>query len=438
MKRIRYPVMGLLLWCSIFHFAIAQEVETENTISMTLTEDEAVSKALKLNISLLRATNTLLAKKRTSDRSINALLPSLTVSSGIMHSNEASYDATNWTRFASVKTSLNISPGVIHEIEATKLAYDVQKISYEQAKREIELSVRKYYKSLLVTQENIKLLAQNVQTAQKNYDTVVAKQLAGLASETETLSALVSLENSKSKLTTAKTNYADQLETLKQLIGINQNTTISLEGSFSSPDKDTLLNNVASFTKEAGVSLEEQRLRSQLLVAEANRKATINNSILPSFSVSWTYQPTYSSTTKDWIDQGSVSVALSWSVDSLLPFSSAGENRDSSEDTIRDLQYQLEDARNTANLNRASYIRQIEQYLMLLESYKANERLASRSVDLTQTAYTNGLADLISLQNAVDNLTEVRYSILENIYNLSVVILNLEYSLGLPFGSLGR
>jgi len=75
---------------------------------------------------------------------------------------------------------------------------------------------------------------------------------------------------------------------------------------------------------------------------------------------------------------------------------------------------------------------------MLLESYKANERLASRSVDLTQTAYTNGLADLISLQNAVDNLTEVRYSILENIYNLSVVILNLEYSLGLPFGSLGR
>lgn len=189
MKRIRYHVMSLLLWFNIFHFAIAQEVGTGNTISLKLTEDDAVSKALNLNISLLRASNTLLAKKRTSDRSMNALLPSLTLGSGVMHSNEVSYDTSNWTRFASVKTSLNVSPGVLHEIEATKLAYDVQKISYEQAKKDVELSVRKYYKSLLVTHENIKLLSQNVQTAQKNYETVVAKQHAGLASETETLSA---------------------------------------------------------------------------------------------------------------------------------------------------------------------------------------------------------------------------------------------------------
>ncbi|MCX7829334.1 MAG: TolC family protein, partial [Thermanaerothrix sp.] len=142
--------------------------------------------------------------------------------------------------------------------------------------------------------------------------------------------------------------------------------------------------------------------------------------------------------TSTWVDQGSLSIALNWSVDSLLPFSSAGESRDTLMDTIRDLQYQIEDARKNAELTRNSYIREIEQYLTALESYQANERLAQRSLELTQLAYNNGLADFISVQNAADDLAEVRYSILEYTYNLSITLLNLEYSLGLPFGTLGR
>ncbi|TCW60481.1 hypothetical protein C5O22_11405 [Treponema sp. J25] len=431
MNRYWYVGLGILL-TGLINIAAAQDAT-----SLVLTEEDAVVRATVHNISLLRFQNTLEAKKRAVDRSFNSFLPSVTVGVGAIHSNEASYDLAKWNRYGSLKTSLSLSVGTFYDIETIKQQYEAQKISYEQAKKSLELSVRKYFKGLLLAEENLQLLSQNLQTAQKNYEEVLKKQKVGLASETEALSALVTVENLKPRLVSARASYVNQLETLKQLIGIESSVVVTLQGKLERPNT-TKLADLTRLLKEASPSPDEQSLRSQLIVAEMNRKATVASTTLPSLSFSWTYQPTAGGTTSNWVDQGSLSIALNWSVDSLLPFSSAGESRDTLMDTIRDLHYQIEDARKNAELTRSSYVREIEQYLTALESYQANERLAQRSLELTQLAYNNGLADFISVQNAADDLAEVRYSILEYTYNLSITLLNLEYSLGLPFGTLGR
>ena len=57
---------------------------------------------------------------------------------------------------------------------------------------------------------------------------------------------------------------------------------------------------------------------------------------------------------------------------------------------------------------------------------------------MTQTAYNYGKKDLLSLQNASDNLLSAQVSLKSQAYSLISTILDLEKTLGIDFGTLGR
>ena len=57
---------------------------------------------------------------------------------------------------------------------------------------------------------------------------------------------------------------------------------------------------------------------------------------------------------------------------------------------------------------------------------------------MTKDAYNHGSRDLLSLQTASDSLLNARTDLAQQEYTLITKIINLEYTLGVPFGSLGR
>ena len=67
-----------------------------------------------------------------------------------------------------------------------------------------------------------------------------------------------------------------------------------------------------------------------------------------------------------------------------------------------------------------------------------NVEIAQKAYDMTLTAYNHGSRDLLTLQNASDSLLKARTERELQVYNLICAVLDLENTLGIPFGSLGE
>ena len=85
-----------------------------------------------------------------------------------------------------------------------------------------------------------------------------------------------------------------------------------------------------------------------------------------------------------------------------------------------------------------NYVKQIRQIQSQIASLQANVGLAQKSYNMTKDAYTHGSRDLLTLQTAADSLLNARTDLALQEYTLITKMLDLEYTLGVPFGSLGN
>jgi outer membrane protein TolC len=64
--------------------------------------------------------------------------------------------------------------------------------------------------------------------------------------------------------------------------------------------------------------------------------------------------------------------------------------------------------------------------------------LAQRAYSLAEEAYRSGAKDLLDVQNAELELRKARNEVLKEKFNYLTGLLDLEYALGLPFGTFER
>ncbi|HOX12169.1 MAG TPA: TolC family protein [Spirochaetia bacterium] len=394
-----------------------------------LTPEAAVELALANNLALARSRVDLAAAERALSRAWNGAAPGITLSAGARRSSAT--EAVTLSGSAGV--SVTLAPRTLHEVRKARASRDVQSLAYETAARSLELEVRKSFYSLILARENLAVLRQSLATAQKGYDQVEAKRRAGLASELDALSARVNLENLKPSLESALTAYESQEARFKQTLGLEQGAPISLVGSLAEASSVSALD----FSGLSGEAPSVAALRASLESARVQEAAARSATRSPSLVLSGSYGP-QSVNSGPWTDNGSLSATLSFSLDNLMPWSSARETADKARDTTVKTESQLKEALTGAEISVRSLRRSIEQSLASLAARRLTVEMAERSWRLTEEAYNFGTKDILSLQKAGDNLQEARANLLKEAYNLVSALLDLEYALGLPFGTLGR
>ncbi len=396
-----------------------------------LTVDSAVESALRNNVSAQRSSISYDALVRSSSLSWNEFLPSVTASASTARGTVS--EITSYT--GKVAASLSFSMASIEAVKKAKLNLEAGAITRETALRDVELATRKAFYSLLYEKENVDVLSATVDTARKQYEQTLAKQKAGLLPEVDVLSAQVTYENLKPDLETAKITLQNDLESFKQTIGIDLSTDISLDGSLetASSFSDIDLSNVAVASSTVAA------LEKNLAIAKSAKVTTMSSSWLPTFSLSWSYAPTKTDQEgSDWEDSGSVSAAVSLPLDGFLPFSKGAENVRSANDTVKDIELQLSNAKISARIERETLLRDIAQSKTTLKARQLSVSLAERNYSLTEDAYKRGTKDILSLQDSADSLQEARVALMKQSYTLISAVLDLEYAIGVPFGTLGR
>jgi outer membrane protein TolC len=434
---------------------------------LRLSPGEAVELAIKNNLSLESARIASGTKKRASDLSWNQFIPSVTVGGNLIRQNEEpkamefdlgavgmpgvsgkiplSPAAPQWNVAGSIQASLTLSAAMFENMRRLRLDYQGGLISYEKARLQLERDVLKSYNNMLLLRENIALLRDNFEAAGRRVRTAQANYNAGLAPELTLLQARVAMETMKPSLDQAENGLRLSMAQFAMFLGKPYNTEFELE-PFTGETAFISLDLADLISKAASGKPDIMALRQDILMLRSTRRAQIA-ALTPSLTLSWNsnaafvkdpWENPWFDSKDDWQKSGSLTISLGLRLHSLIPFSQDFQG-------IRD----LDDNIKTANIGLAQLVQgtEIEIYNTVLslektqttaEAQTQTVNLAERSYRLTEQAYRAGLQDLLEVQNAELSLRQARVQMLEQQFNYLNGLIDLEYSIGVPFGTLNK
>ena len=407
-----------------------------------LTLDGAVKLALEKNLSLQRSAVNLLGAKRTADNAWGVLVPSTSFSTGLSRTNNA-YTVTgasadpSWNQTAAAGVSLSLPSSLFTNLAQAQLAYQSGTLTYDTARRSLEKSDRLAFGSLLLEDENIKLSEQNLDRKQTSYNDTQTKYKSGLASDLDVLSAQVAVETLKPSLQRLRATYLNDLGQFKVLLGISTGQDVTLTGSLDEEIEKNL--QIDAVSKGADESPDVREAQLALRSAQLGLDSTRLSSWLPTTSFSWTSQPSRTLTSgSKWTDStGALSLTLSYSLDSFFWWTTKSTDVASAEDTVKTSRSELDETKTNQRADaRERRVRLIRQAVESLATQRLNLALAQKTYDLTRDAYQRGTKDLLTLQNSEGDLNQAHYDLLSQRYALISAVIDLEYELNLPFGTL--
>lgn len=405
-------------------------------VDMRLTVDEAVEMARENNISLKQANISFNSLKRQKWTSYGGLIPSVTGSFTYHSPNEKpvaplAYDST---LSGGVNISWTITPMMFTNIFQAKLSYDSGEISYEQATRSIELSVRQLFANLLYQAAYAEAQKKNLNLLEDQYQQANTLYRNGRTSELDMMSAQVRMETAKPAVLSARINYDNNLDQFKNLLGIDSDTNLLLDGDLSS----IFSLGEIDFSSLSGQSLDVAAAEKSLEIAKFGLLAARINLYSPAIQLGWGYQPSATNETLDqeWKDGGAFSATISLSVDKFLPLSSYFQQVFSAKDNVRNAELNLSNAITNFQTELSSSMRTIIQSRQAVDSLKSSYELSEKTLEMTRIAYNSGVKDYLSLQSATDARLQSEVALLQGALGLFVSILDYENKLNLPFGTI--
>jgi outer membrane protein TolC len=463
-KHITSGNQRLMITLFLFAILFCGQLPAQETQALRLSPNQAVDMAIKNNLSLESARVSSTTKKRSSDLSWNQFIPGVTLGGSLIRDNEKStvsglapveipgspiygvvpYSAETpqWHVAGSVQVSLTISAAMFENMKRLRLDYQTGMIGYGKAKAQLERDVRKAYNSMLLLQENIALLKESYEAAGRRVTMAQANYRAGLAPELSLLQAQVAMENMKPTIDQVENGMRLSRAQFAMFLGLPYDTPFELEPIKSETDFISL--NVQELVSKAASGKPDiQELRHNILLLQSARKTQFN-SLLPALTLSWNTTPVFGGDPwKDdwgnsdlWRKSGSFTVSLGLRLHSLIPFSTDFQGVKNMDDQITSVNIGLAQMIQGTEIEIYNTVLSLEKTRVSTEAQAQTISLAERAYRLSEQAYRAGLQDLLQVQNAELELKQAKVSMLEQQFNYLNGLIDLEYSIGVPFGTL--
>lgn len=429
-KRLRFLILACL----------AVSVSAPHAHSLSLTVEDAVRYALEGNLKIKQSAVSLKSSKRAKTYSWNSISPSISANAQISKDlpstgridSDPDY-SKDPTVSIGASISMNLHPSVGTTVKGAELSYEKQQLDYETAVRTVELNVREAFYGILYEQENISLLQKNYDTASSRYGSNVTRYNRGLLPRLDVLNSQISYQNARVSLESARTTLENDKTVFKQLLGIDLDTEIVLEGSLD----DVLSLGEISIDDLSKKSADVASLEKQVEIAKNNLLASRLSAYAPSLNGSYSYRMNKSlEDGADWMHGGTLSFGVSIPLDGFLPWSKGTQSVVTQKENLELLNLQLENAKTSFKISCQKYLNQIKLLQSNVQLRRQSIDYASESYQMTSEAYNNGTKDYLALQNAADSLLQSKVSLKSEAYSLMKAVLELENAIGVPFGTL--
>ncbi len=435
---------------------------------IVLDPDAAVALAEKANLQLAKTAMDTDLKRKKYNLAWNAFVPTVDVSGTLGRLNDESegyyvypypmngtgfyssvyayHYAVRWTASASISAQLVLNAALFEGVESLRKDYESGALSYQQAKAQLQRDVRKGYLSLLLLQENLKLMEEQIASAERRVKQAEANYRAALVPELTVLQAKVAAANLRPALEELRNGYEASLAGFAMNLGLQRGTRITLKEIQPASPSETTLDADKLIGEATGSRLDLALLRSTISKLESARKATFYQLYTPSLVLGWTADPTLSNPwDNSWLDSdnwsqrsGLFRATVSFRLNGLLPQSKEAQGLVEMDDNIGALRLSLAMASRGMEMEIDSLVMKLEKSRRSLEPLSLNVELAEKAYRLAEDAYNAGAKDLLDVQNAELELRKAKLEVLKERFNYATGLLDLEYAVGAEAGSLSR
>jgi outer membrane protein TolC len=348
-----------------------------------------------------------------------------------------------WHIAGSIQVSLNINVAMFENMNRLRLDYESGLLTYEKAKAQLERDIRKTYHNILLVSENVSLLRGSFENAERQVQMAQANFNAGLVPELTFLQAQVARENMRPIIDQAENGLKLSMAQFAMYLGLDYNTLfdlIPIENEIGFIPVD-IADMISEAVKKKPDILE---LKQSILLLESVRKTQIG-ALYPSLSLSWSgvsaftkdpWKDSWFDSKDDWMKSGSLTIALGLRLHSLIPFSTDFQGIKTLDDQIRTASIGLSQMIYGTEIEIYNTVLSLEKTRISTQAQAQTVDMAERSYRLTEQAYQAGLQDLFQVQNAEQSLRQARVQMLEQQFNYLNGLIDLEYSIGVPFGTL--
>jgi outer membrane protein TolC len=410
--------------------------------------DSAVALALANNVGLASGRIDAAAKKRKVDTAWNVFLPTVDVSGTLARLNEftpSPYAQYQWSATASVSAQLALNLALFEGMRNLKLDYEAGLITYAQAKARLERDVRKAYYGILLLQENISIIEETLGAAERRARQAEANYRAGQVPELAMLQARVAAENLKPAIAEMRNGLSSSLAAFAMNLGYPRGVELRLAGfgqpDFVGLDVDGLIPGALSRR------LDVQGLVKSMESLESTRKLMYFQLYTPTLALGLNFDPSFQG--DPWKDSwfmedgwkqssGMFRATLTYRLNGLLPFSGEAQGLVGMDENIEKLRMALAQTVRGMETEIDSIVLQLEKSSGSIATLALNVQLAERAYRLSEESYRAGAQDILEVQNAELELRKARNEVLKEKFNYLNGLLDLEYALGVPFGTLGR
>jgi len=441
---------------------LAQEAPPQTSEVISITPDKAVEMAIENNLNLLQAQLNNEAKRRTAKMPWNVFIPTVEIGGTLGRNNVErsvngftpiptppyiapySVDVPQWFVSGSLQLSLNLNIGLFAGMKQIIEEYQSGLITVEKAKLQMERDVRKAYYDMLLAKERIALLQESFANAGRQVAIAQANYRGGLIPEVSLLQAQVARENMKPQIDEAENAYRMAMASFAMFLGLPYDAEFELvplpgNAEFIVPEAQKLISQAAANKPDI------VELRRSLAALRAQKTALFYSLYTPTLSLGFNMDPAFQG--DPWKDnwfkgdswkqqQGMFRITLAWRLNVLLPFTKEAHSYQTMQDAVKTMELGMSQAIRGTEVEVYNIILQLEKTRTTAEAQQMTVNLAERTLRLSETAYRNGLKQFIEVQNDELALRQARLSSLQQNYAYLMGLLDLEYALGVPFGSL--
>ncbi len=249
--RFKKAVLSLLLASCIAGISHAQTTEDSGKLNGNATLDELISFALRNKIELKQANIDKEIGEREIASALSGWFPQINATGSLAHAIQIPTNVINGaviqmgqkntSAFGIRADQALLSPALFQASRAAKFVRQQNDQNIESTRITTVVDVSKAYYDILTSEESINIINENIVRLERQYTEANARYETGLVDKTDFKRALISLNNTKAELKTAKEMRNYKYDYLKMLLGLNPKEALTLSFENQAMESNILL-----------------------------------------------------------------------------------------------------------------------------------------------------------------------------------------------------
>jgi len=394
--------------------------------------EDAVNKALEYNLSLKKSQIDLASSGYSEKRLWSEIFPSINATAQAGYTNKLFSDipfnnsGNNYS--VGFGVTLGLNAGIPYTMKNIKLAHQGNILKYDDAKNQLSIQVTKLFYSLTAEKNNLLLLEEIFNLAQRQYTRSEVSFRNGLVGELSLTQSALALENAKYNLNTARTSHKNNMSEFFAMLGMSFDEDITLLGDYKivkiDADAEALINDY--LPKRPDIIRANQEIER---LTSAQRQ-TLLQAKAPSLNLSLDWS---SSNFDPFSDRLNATARVNIPIDPWIPGTAKAQNVLRANDSIEKAKLDLTSAENSAKTQIRSLCALLRNSWDSVLIARLSLTSAQRSYQLTENGFNNGIVELLTLQEARNNMANAGHRLLQTELSYFNMILDLSSALNIEW-----